>query len=81
MDRLTVVGIAAVGAGALVVYAVFRALSGTAVEAIKQEAKAEATNDLLTGAEKVAAAVNETLAVAGDPGNGGVDAALAGGTL
>jgi len=81
MDRLTIVGVAAIGAGALAVYAVIRMFSQQAIQAVKEEAKVEATNELLTGAADVAAAANEKLAIAGDPGPDSVDATLAAGAM
>jgi hypothetical protein len=81
MDRFTLASIAAVGAGALVVYAVFRSLSSTALDAVRAEAKVEATNEMLTGAAELAGAANEVLAQASDPGTGSVDDTLAGAKL
>jgi hypothetical protein len=79
MDRLTLVAGAAIAAGALVVYAIFRAGSRQVIEAVREEAKVEATNELLTGAERVASAANEELAKALDPN--ALDATLAAGQL
>jgi ABC-type bacteriocin/lantibiotic exporter with double-glycine peptidase domain len=79
MDRLTLVGMAAVAAGAIVVYAIFKAGTRTVIDAVRDEAKTEAVNEILQGAENVAAAANESLAIASDPNT--LDATLAAGQL
>lgn len=69
MERLISAGIAlfTIALAAGVLYLIWRTQMQTVVTTIKEEAKAEATTDILNGAAQAAAAADEVLASARDP--------------
>lgn len=69
MERLISAGIllGTVALAGAVLYFIWRTQMQTVVTAVKEEAKAEATEDILNGALQAARAADEQLAAARDP--------------